>query len=106
MRGREKGGEVDVTEVGIVSMLLTPNNPLKSTSGPIMEGRGGEERGGARRGGEGRGKEEERLLLADVMLSTNSLTGTISPACGVVWSRSSFIDCHMMQGAESTNPFM
>ena len=37
VRGREKGGEGEVTEVGIVSMLLTPNNPLKSPSGPIME---------------------------------------------------------------------
>ena len=57
-----------------------------------LEGKGGEGpegEGGARRGGEGRGKEKKRLLLADVMLSTNSLTGTISPACGVVWRRSS-----------------
>ena len=35
--GREKRGEREVTDVGKVSMLLTPNNPLKSPSGPIME---------------------------------------------------------------------
>ena len=30
-----RGGEV--TEMGIVSIQLTTNNPLKSPSGPIME---------------------------------------------------------------------
>ena len=39
-RGRGRGGcegEGEVIEGEIVSMLLTPNNPLKSPSGPIME---------------------------------------------------------------------
>ena len=35
--GREKRGEREVTDMGKMSMLLTPNNPLKSPSGPIME---------------------------------------------------------------------
>ena len=95
-----------------LSQLIGTSNPMARGGGEGGEGpeeEGGEGRGqkrregkgGARRGrrgregpeeegGEGRGKEEEEwLLLADVMLSTNSLTGTISPACGVVWRRSS-----------------
>ena len=55
-----------------------------------QKGRGGARKGGrGQKGRGGEGKEGEQLLLADVMLSTNSLTGTISPACGVVWRRSS-----------------
>ena len=45
MRGREKGGEGEVTEVGIVSMLLTLIHSSGAGRGRERGGGGGHERG-------------------------------------------------------------
>ena len=45
VRGREKGGEGEVTEVGIVSMLLTLIHSSGAGRGRERGGGGGDERG-------------------------------------------------------------